>query len=108
MLWPNQFVNVRLLLEIRKNSTVIPSAAIQRGPDGNYVFTVKPDKTVEVRTVTVALTQNNLASISNGIAPGDVVVVDGQDKLQANSRVEPRTGAPTGNRGPQASSTGAP
>jgi membrane fusion protein, multidrug efflux system len=109
ILWPNQFVNVRLLLEIKKNSTVIPSAAIQRGPEGNYVFTVKPDKTVEVRPVTVALTQNNLASISNGIAPGDVVVVDGQDKLQANSRVEPRTGAPTtGNRGPQASSTGAP
>jgi membrane fusion protein, multidrug efflux system len=109
ILWPNQFVNVRLLLEIKKNSTVIPSAAIQRGPEGNYVFTVKPDKTVEVRPVTVALTQNNLASISNGVAPGDVVVVDGQDKLQANSRVEPRTGAPTtGNRGPQASSTGAP
>jgi membrane fusion protein, multidrug efflux system len=108
MLWPNQFVNVRLLLETRKNSTVIPSAAIQRGPQGNYVFAVKPDKTVEVRTVTVALTQNNVASISNGIAPGDVVVVDGQDKLQPNTRVEPRTGAPAGNRSAQASATGAP
>jgi membrane fusion protein, multidrug efflux system len=108
MLWPNQFVNVRLLLETRKNSTVIPSAAIQRGPQGNYVFAVKPDKTVEVRTVTVALTQNNVASISNGIAPGDVVVVDGQDKLQPNTRVEPRTGAPAGNRSAPASATGAP
>jgi membrane fusion protein, multidrug efflux system len=108
MLWPNQFVNVRLLLETRKNSTVIPSAAIQRGPQGDFVFAVKPDKTVEVRPVKVALTQNNLASITSGIAPGDVVVVDGQDKLQANTRVEPRTGAGAGNRGTQASSTGAP
>jgi membrane fusion protein, multidrug efflux system len=108
MLWPNQFVNVRLLLETRKNSTVIPSAAIQRGPQGNYVFAVKPDKTVEVRPVTVALSQNNVASISNGISPGDVVVVDGQDKLQANTRVEPRTGTPTVNKSTQASTTGAP
>jgi hypothetical protein len=58
--------------------------------------------------VTVALTQNNVASISNGIAPGDVVVVDGQDKLQPNTRVEPRTGAPAGNRSAPASATGAP
>ena len=58
-LWPNQFVNIRLLLEVRKNSTVIPAAAIQRGPQGSYVFVVKPDKTVEVRPVTVAFTQDN-------------------------------------------------
>ena len=51
-LWPNQFVNIRLLLEVRKNSTVIPAAAVQRGPQGSYVFVVKPDKTVEVRPIT--------------------------------------------------------
>ncbi len=88
-LWPNQFVNVRLLLEIHKGSTVIPSVAVQTGPQGSYVFTVKPDKTVAVSPVTVSFTQNNVASIASGVAPGDVVVVDGQDKLQAGSKVDP-------------------
>jgi multidrug efflux system membrane fusion protein len=107
-LWPNQFVNTRLLLETRKNSIVIPSAAILRGPQGTYVFAVKPDKTVEVRTVSVALTQNNAAVIANGIAAGDVVVVDGQDKLQAGSKVEPRAGNAGGNKTAQSSTTGTP
>ena len=62
VLWPNQFVNVRLLLETHKDSTVVPSAAIQHGPQGSYVFVVKPDKTVEVRPVTVSFTQNNVAA----------------------------------------------
>ena len=100
-LWPNQFVNVRLLLETRKNSTVIPAVAIQRGPQGAYVFTVKPDKTVEVRPVTIALTQNNAVAISNGIMPGEVVVIDGQDKLQPKMKVEPRAITPGTNRNTQ-------
>jgi multidrug efflux system membrane fusion protein len=87
-LWPNQFVNIRLLLEVRKNVTVVPAAAIQRGPNGDYVFVVKPDKTVDVRPVTVALTQDNLTAIASGVSPNDVVVTDGQDKLQANTKVE--------------------
>jgi multidrug efflux system membrane fusion protein len=95
-LWPNQFVNARLLLEVRKNATVIPAAAIQRGPQGTYVFIVKPDKTVEVRDVTVAITQSNRSAIASGVVPGDIVVTDGQDKLQAGSRVEPRAAAPSG------------
>jgi membrane fusion protein, multidrug efflux system len=89
-LWPNQFVNIRLLLEIRKNSTVIPSAAIQRGPQGTYVFVTKPDNTVDIRPVTVAFIQENMANIASGVAPGDVVVTDGQDKLQEGSKVEIR------------------
>jgi multidrug efflux system membrane fusion protein len=93
-LWPNQFVNARLLLDTRKNAIIIPAAAIQRGPQGTFVFVVKPDKTVDVRNVTIAITQNNRTAIASGIAPGDVVVTDGQDKLQAGSRVEPRAGAP--------------
>ena len=93
-LWPNQFVNCRLLLEVRKNSTVVPAAAIQRGPQSSYVFTVKPDKTVEMRTVTVAFTEANFAAISSGLKPGETVVTDGQDKLQGGSHVEPRSGAP--------------
>jgi membrane fusion protein, multidrug efflux system len=90
-LWPNQFVNVRMLLETRKKATIIPAAAIQRGPQGNFVYVVKPDKTVDVREVQVALTQNNSSAISSGISAGDIVVTDGQDKLQAGSKVEPRT-----------------
>jgi multidrug efflux system membrane fusion protein len=100
-LWPNQFVNVRLLLETHKNSITIPSVAVQSGPQGSYVFTVKPDKTVAVSPVTVSFTQNNVASIASGVAAGDVVVVDGQDKLQAGSKVDPHTGGGGQNRNAQ-------
>jgi multidrug efflux system membrane fusion protein len=106
-LWPNQFVNIRLLLETRKNATLVPAAAIQRGPNGDYVFVVKPDKTVDVRPVTVSLTQNNVAAIANGLASNEVVVTDGQDKLQAGSKVDPRTGNPSTSRPAQPSETGA-
>jgi len=92
-LWPNQFVNIRLLLEIRKNSTVIPSAAIQRGPQGTYVFVAKSDNTVDIRPVTVAFVQENMANIASGVAAGDVVVTDGQDKLQEGSKIEIRAPA---------------
>jgi multidrug efflux system membrane fusion protein len=89
-LFPNQFVNARLLLETRKAVTVIPAAAVQRGPQGStFVYVVKPDKTVEVRNLKVALTQGNLSVIASGLAPGEQVVTDGQDKLQGGSRVEP-------------------
>ncbi|MBV9180025.1 MAG: efflux RND transporter periplasmic adaptor subunit, partial [Acidobacteria bacterium] len=88
-LWPNQFVNIHLLLETKKNAVVIPSVALQRGPDGNYVFVAKADKTVEVRPVTIAISQGNVAQITNGLAGNEIVVTDGQDKLQAGSRIEP-------------------
>ncbi len=90
VLWPNQFVNVRLLLDVQKNSIVIPSAAVQRGPQGTFVYVVKADKTVEARPVTVALTQANQSAIANGLQAGDAVVTDGQDKLQNGAKVEPR------------------
>jgi membrane fusion protein, multidrug efflux system len=92
-LWPNQFVNIRLLLDVRKNSTVIPAAAIQRGPQGTYVFTVKSDHTVDIRPVTVAYTQDNLSNIASGLTPNEVVVTDGQDKLQEGSEIEIRAPA---------------
>lgn len=95
-LWPNQFVNIHLLLEVRKNTLVVPAAAVQRGQQGTYVFTVKPDKKVEVRQVTVALTQNNQAAIASGLQPNEIVVTDGQDKLDAQSLVEPHSSGPTG------------
>jgi multidrug efflux system membrane fusion protein len=93
-LWPNQFVNANLLLETRKNSTVLPTAAILRGPQGTFVYAVKPDKTVEARTVTISLTQGNITTITTGLNPGDSVVTDGQDKLQTGSKIEPRSTGP--------------
>jgi multidrug efflux system membrane fusion protein len=97
-LWPNQFVNARLLLEVRKSSTVVPAAAIQRGPQGTYVFVAKSDNTVDVRPVTIGFTQDNVSVIASGIAPSDVVVTDGQDKLQQGSKIEIRPATPSGNR----------
>jgi multidrug efflux system membrane fusion protein len=103
-LWPNQFVNIRLLLEVRKDSTVIPAAAIQRGPQGTYVFVAKADNTADIRPVTVAFTQDNLANIASGISPSEVVVTDGQDKLQAGSKLEIRQPKPAGTQQPTPSS----
>jgi membrane fusion protein, multidrug efflux system len=104
-LWPNQFVNARLLLEVRKNSTAIPAAAIQRGPQGTYVFVAKSDNTVDIRPVTLAFTQDNVSVIASGISPSEVVVTDGQDKLQQGSKIETRPATP-GSRQPAAGSNG--
>jgi multidrug efflux system membrane fusion protein len=97
-LWPNQFVNADLLLETRKNSTVVPTAAILRGPQGTFVYAVNPDKTVQDKVVTVSLTQGDTTVVSSGLNPGDTVVTDGQDKLQRGSRIEPRNPSPSGRR----------
>ncbi len=94
-LWPNQFVNANLLLETRKNSTVLPTAAVLRGPQGAFVYLVKPDKTVAARTVTISLTQGTITTVTAGLDPGDTVVTDGQDKLQTGSTIEPRNGGPS-------------
>jgi membrane fusion protein, multidrug efflux system len=88
-LWPNQFVNIHLLLETRRNATVMPSAAVQQGPQGSFVYLVKPDKTVTVRLVSIGAAQGNVVQIASGVAVNDVVVTDGQDKLQESSHVEP-------------------
>ena len=102
-LWPNQFVNTHLLLETRKNATVVPAAAIQRGQQGNYVFTLRPDNTVEVRPVTIAITQGNLTAIASGLSPDETVVTDGQDKLKEGSKVEPRMAGRAGNHSQESS-----
>lgn len=93
-LWPNQFVNADLLLETRKKSTVVPTAAILRGPQGTFVYTVNPDKTVQDHAVTISLTQGDTTVITSGLNPGETVVTDGQDKLQRGSRIEPRATTP--------------
>jgi len=98
-LWPNQFVNVKLLVETRKNSTVLPTAAILRGPQGTFVYVMKADKRVQDQPVTVSLTQGTTTVVTSGVVPGDVVVTDGQDKLQRDSPVEPRGSTPSAGSG---------
>ena len=92
-LWPNQFVNVHLLLETRKNAITAPVSAIQRGPQGTFVYLVDNNSTAQVRPVQLALTQGNTAVIASGLQAGEKVVTDGQEKLQAGSRVSPQSPA---------------
>jgi membrane fusion protein, multidrug efflux system len=99
-LFPNQFVNVHLLVDTKKNIVLVPTPAILRGPQGTYVFSVSSDNTVKVRVVTLAETVNNITGVTSGLNPGDVVVTDGQDKLQDGSKVDPK-------QAPVASSSGA-
>jgi len=99
-LWPNQFVNCHLLLEVRKGNTVVPAAAIQRGPQGTYVFTVKPDNSAEMRPVTVAFNEGNFAAVAKGLNAGETVVTDGQDKLQSGTKIEIRGGESPGQGAP--------
>jgi multidrug efflux system membrane fusion protein len=92
-LWPNQFVNVHLLLETRKDAITAPVSAIQRGPQGTFVYLVDNNNTVQVRPVQLALTQGNTVVIASGLQAGERVVTDGQEKLQAGSRVTPQAPA---------------
>jgi len=95
-LFPNQFVNCRLLLDTKRSVILIPAAAVQRGPQGAYVYLVKPDKTVTMRVVTVGTTEGNDTEITKGLDADDTIVTDGQDKLQEGSNVEvrPNSGTP--------------
>jgi len=92
-LFPNQFVNVRLLLDVEKNAVIVPTAAIQRGPQGTFVYVVADDHTAQVRPVTVGNTVEDEASIASGLAAGEMVVVDGVDKLRAGSPVQVKPAA---------------
>jgi membrane fusion protein, multidrug efflux system len=86
-LWPGEFVNLRLQVDILKNAVTVPARAIQQGPDGPYLFVVKDDMTVENRTVAVTQTENDMTVISKGLAAGETVVVDGQYRLDDGVRV---------------------
>jgi multidrug efflux system membrane fusion protein len=95
VLWPGEFVNLRLLVKTLKDAVTIPDRAVQQGPDGAYVFVVKPDMTVENRKVEVAETEDGLAVISNGVSAGETVVVDGQYRLNPGARVSIAAPAPS-------------
>jgi len=89
-LFPNQFVNMHLLVDTKKNVILVPSTAILRGPQGTYVFSVASNSKVSVKSVTVAETTGNVSGVSTGLGDGETVVIDGQDKLQEGSQVDPR------------------
>ncbi len=102
-LFPNQFVNVRLLVDTVKGATVVPTAAIQRGQPGTFVYLVKADDTVEVRVVELGATDGERVQIVSGLQPGDQVVIDGTDRLRDGAKIRrPGTGPNRANAGPVA------
>ncbi|MGB7575424.1 MAG: MdtA/MuxA family multidrug efflux RND transporter periplasmic adaptor subunit [Thermodesulfobacteriota bacterium] len=102
-LFPNQFVNARLLVDVRRDATVVPAPAIQRGPQGTFVYVVKADRTATVRMVAVGEIQGGEVSIKSGLSPGELVVIDGADRLREGTRVDlrPQSGGTTQNVGTQ-------
>jgi multidrug efflux system membrane fusion protein len=90
LLWPNQFVKVRLLLTTRKNALIIPASVVQRGPDGNFAYVIKPDQTVEARPIEVGLTQGDVTLVERGLNAGEQVVAEGQFRLRPGARVAPQ------------------
>src|SRR5262245_49943719 len=89
-LFPNQFVNARLQLDVKHGATVAPAVAIQRSPKGPFVYVVKPDQTVEARPVTVGVTDGDDVAIDAGLTVGEQVVVDGAERLRNGSPVVPQ------------------
>jgi multidrug efflux system membrane fusion protein len=122
LLWPNAFVKARMLVETRKDAIVIPLVAIQRGPQGSYVYAVGPDKTAQMKPVTIALSIGDVAVVSKGLAGGEQLITEGQNQVRPGGRVEPvvpgggasgpggpgRPGSERrGKRGPEAEGSGA-
>jgi multidrug efflux system membrane fusion protein len=102
-LWPNEFVRARLLLATKTGALSIPAPAVQRGPQGTFVYVVQSDQTAALRPVEVDTVQEQWAVITKGIAEGDLVVVEGQNQLRPGAKVQQRASS-----GTQAKGTGAP
>lgn len=92
LLFPNQFVNARLLVDTKKDAIVVPTAAVQRGPNFSFVYVVQEDETVELRTVTVGMSEGAETAIESGLTPGEVVVTEGLDKLQKGTKITTSVG----------------
>jgi multidrug efflux system membrane fusion protein len=105
LLWPNEFVKARLKLTTLERALVVPSAAVQHGPQGTFAYIVSADSTAAVRPVTVDTTQGDLAIISKGLSPNDVVVVEGQGQIRPGAKV---AGKSASSSGPNAGASGSP
>ena len=93
-LFPNQFVNARMKLDTLRDVVIVPSAAVQRGAQGMFVYVVKPDNTVELRTVTLGPLDGQRQAINNGLRAGETVVTDGVDRLRPGAQVEVASARP--------------
>ena len=89
VLYPNQFVNARVLIDVLHDATLAPAEAIQRGPQGAYVYVVKPDKVVQMRRVQLGPTEGATVAVRTGVSDSEALVVDGTEKVQDGARVEP-------------------
>jgi multidrug efflux system membrane fusion protein len=108
-LYPNQFVNIRLLLDVLHDATVMPVAAIQRGAPGTFVYLVKPDNTVAVQPVKLGPVDGDKVAVTSGLKAGDSVVVDGADKLRDGAKVVARgANPPSGSAAPAGAPGGQP
>jgi multidrug efflux system membrane fusion protein len=102
LLYPNQFVNVRLLLDTHKNVTTMPTAGVQRGVPGTFVYLVNADNTVSVRKVVLGVTDGDRVEVTSGLVPGDRVVIDGADKLRDGAKINVRAATPAAGAPPAA------
>ena len=107
-LWPGQFVNVRLLLDTRRNAVMVPASVVLAGPTGPIAYAVKPDQTVEIRQLKVEQARDGFALVNSGLTAGDTVVVDGQYKLRNGARIVEQTRNAAGAVVPAARPAGAP
>jgi multidrug efflux system membrane fusion protein len=103
-LFPNQFVNVRLLADTVKDAVVVPVAAIQRGQPGTFVYLAKADDSVEIRVVELGATDGEKVAILKGLKVGDQVVIDGVDRLRDGAKIRKPTPAPRASAGPPVAS----
>jgi membrane fusion protein, multidrug efflux system len=95
-LWPGEFVHIHILISTRKNAVTVPPLAVQRGPDGLYVWVIKPDDTVEQRPIDAQTVSESMTIVSKGLSVGERIVLDGQSRLDAGVHVNirpPRTGS---------------
>lgn len=97
-LFPDQFVNARLLVDVLRGVVTVPAAAIQRSPQSAFVYVVKPDHTVESRNVVPGLTEGEDTVVQSGLQAGEMVVIDGVDKLRPNMKVDLSVAGPNGQR----------
>ena len=108
-LFPNQFVNIQLLVKTLKDVVVVPISAVQRGAPGTFVYLIDGNDTVSVRPIKIGPAEGELAAIEAGLAPGDRVVTDGADRLRDGARISiPATGTGTGPGAPGSNNRQAP
>lgn len=88
VLFPDQFVNIRLVIDQLRHATVMPAAALQHGPEGDFVFVVQSNQAVKTQPVNVKLTEGSTLIVDKGVQPGDIVVIDGAEKLNSGSKVK--------------------